>query len=610
MCIRFFKGLTLHALCAGLLRCALWALLAPAAAQASAFQVEVAYHLDASRELTPEQVQALPPEAWHRNGTATHSFGFTDAVAWFQVRVRPASGAAQDALLEITHPRLSSVQVFAIDAVTATPTDPVVMGAMLPFSQRPIKHRNFLVPLQVISDQPTLWLVRVETQTALQASLVVYTRAEFDDIEHWRVMGHGIYAGVLLAMLVYSLVSFSTSRDTIHLWFLGVALSYAVWVMDMAGLSFQWLWPQAPHWNVIGGLLAASLATLCGVQFVAHLLRFKDHWLTGWRVSRAQVGSILVSMVVCLFLPIKFGILLTTAAAMINLLVLICLAVWQARKQEEVARGLLKTGLVFVAGASAIVAARFGWLPSSLWLEYLPQISTVVDMSLFLNLLAARTEAERKQREQAQLDQLAQQMQWNAVLESKVEERTEELKRLNQSLAALSRTDALTGLFNRRYLEECIDALLNRCRRDRSLMAIFMLDIDHFKRVNDIHGHAAGDECLRTVAQRLLSGTRLGEDVLVRWGGEEFCLVALVWDIPMAASLGERLCSSISADAVNHGDTSIAITASIGIAVGTPQTRQEMLDIQQRADESLYAAKATGRNRCVLAPMPSGLGGL
>jgi diguanylate cyclase (GGDEF)-like protein len=149
---------------------------------------------------------------------------------------------------------------------------------------------------------------------------------------------------------------------------------------------------------------------------------------------------------------------------------------------------------------------------------------------------------------------------------------------------------------------------LARRRREGLLMAIYMLDIDHFKRLNDTHGHAAGDACLRTVAQRLLGSVRQGLDVLVRWGGEEFCLVALVSDAREAAELGERLRLSVCEQPVTHGALLIDVTLSVGLATGLPATRLEMLDLQQRADESLYAAKALGRNRCVSATQPSGLG--
>jgi diguanylate cyclase (GGDEF)-like protein len=284
------------------------------------------------------------------------------------------------------------------------------------------------------------------------------------------------------------------------------------------------------------------------------------------------------------------------------------MATWLAHRQVATARMFLMTFSVVVVAGCILAASKMGRLPVNRWIDHAPQISSALEMLLFSIVLAARMEAERKRREQTQRDMIDQHLHWKAELENKVAERTDELKQLNQSLAKLSRTDALTGFFNRRYLEECVDNELAHCRSEGLKMAIYMLDIDHFKRLNDTHGHAAGDACLRSVVQRLLGCTRPGQDVLVRWGGEEFCLVALVPDARYAAELGDRLRASVCEQAIQHGSLLMDVTASVGVAVGVPRTRLDMLDQQQRADESLYAATALGRNRCVSATLPSGLG--
>ena len=595
---------------AGLLGALLACWLCPATAQAKGYEVELAYHLDASQGLTLAQVQALPEAAWRDSGSTSLSLGYTDAAAWFRIRVKARAGAEPEGLMEVSYPVLAELQVFAPPTGAAPAPAPLRMGALLPFEQRPTEHRNFVWAVSLQPGDTAEWWVRVVTPTALQFPLKVYERTAFERTEHWRVLAQGGYLGVVLAMLVYSLFLWIVSRDASYFWYIGWMLSYAGVVTGMAGFNYQWLWPESPRWNLISMQLMLALAAISGMLFFSALVRLKAHSGRAWRLILALVGLELVSVGVSLWGPLTLSIGMAIGAAVFSMTNTVGVAVWLALRQVAAARDFLKTFLVFVVGACTIVATKLGWLPTGGWLEYVPQISSALAISLFSLMLGARMEAERKLREHTQREMLEQQVRWNAELEGKVAERTDELKRLNHALAKLSRTDALTGLFNRRYLEECVDAELARCAKENLLMAIYMLDIDHFKRLNDSHGHAAGDECLRTVAQRLLACTRLGEDVLVRWGGEEFCLVALVWDVAAAAALGERLRASVCAEPVAHGEVQIAITASVGLAVGTPQTRLEMLDIQLRANESLYAAKATGRNRCVLAPVPSALGGL
>ena len=591
-------------------RALLCALLWQTPALANFYEVELAYHVDDSRAQTLAEVQQLPPSAWRNNGSSNASLGYTNAAVWFRIRVTSLAAFPQEGLLEIGYPVLGDLRVYQAEHFRDPSLAPLALGADLPFAQRPIRHRNFVLPLNLSSGESTEWLVRVQTKTAMQFPVLMHDRAVFTDGEESRLIAHGIYVGVVLAMLAYNAYLLIALRDWAYLWYVGWMLSFAGFVLTIGGMSYQWVWPQSPEWNLTSLPVLLSAAVLCGVLFHASLVQIKEHWPWGWQASRwlaaLQTALILGSLV----LPYKLAILLAISGAFICMVCVMSMAAWLAHRQVATARMFLMTFSVVAVAGCILAASKMGWLPASRWIEHAPQISSALEMLLFSIVLAARMQAERQLREQTQQDMIEQHRQWKAELESKVAERTDELKQLNQSLAKLSRTDALTGLFNRRYLEECVEDELARRRREGLLMAIYMLDIDHFKRLNDTHGHAAGDACLRTVAQRLLGSVRQGMDVLVRWGGEEFCLVALVSDAREAADLGERLRLSVCEQPVTHGAMLIDVTLSVGLATGLPSTRLEMLDLQQRADESLYAAKALGRNRCVSATQPSGVGEL
>lgn len=159
-------------------------------------------------------------------------------------------------------------------------------------------------------------------------------------------------------------------------------------------------------------------------------------------------------------------------------------------------------------------------------------------------------------------------------------------------------TDALTGLFNRRYLDTHAKALFEQARAAASPLSTLVIDIDHFKSVNDTHGHAAGDSVLREFAQRLRRNTR-GVDLICRMGGEEFIIVMPDTPLWRARQIAERLRSCIATEPfrINVG-TQITVTASVGLA--TVETSDEGMDaLFGRADQALYAAKREGRNRVV-----------
>lgn len=170
-----------------------------------------------------------------------------------------------------------------------------------------------------------------------------------------------------------------------------------------------------------------------------------------------------------------------------------------------------------------------------------------------------------------------------------------QLKELNLALARASRTDTLTGLANRRALLERLDELAADARRDRGF-AVAMIDVDHFKRVNDSLGHAAGDAVLRTLGSLLAALVPPG-GMAGRWGGEEFLLIVPdAAGIDMAA-LCEQLRAGAAAGQVEHNQRQARVTVSIGIA--THEKALTFEDTLRDADRALYAAKSFGRNQIV-----------
>jgi diguanylate cyclase len=165
----------------------------------------------------------------------------------------------------------------------------------------------------------------------------------------------------------------------------------------------------------------------------------------------------------------------------------------------------------------------------------------------------------------------------------------------NRLLSEISRTDGLTRLLNRRYWEEAACAEFQRCRRGGHRASVLMLDIDHFKAINDRHGHPAGDEVIRSVAG-ILRDTLRGQDVPGRYGGEEFGIVLPDTGAAGAEAIAERVRRRIEAAALSK--SGVRATASIGIAELDSQDRDHTVWIAH-ADRALYAAKERGRNRSV-----------
>ena len=187
-------------------------------------------------------------------------------------------------------------------------------------------------------------------------------------------------------------------------------------------------------------------------------------------------------------------------------------------------------------------------------------------------------------------------------LDHMVEERTAQLKTLAETNRVLSITDELTGCLNRRTLESRLREELGRSQRYQRNLSVICLDLDFFKRVNDTHGHAAGDEVLRSVGQQLRGSTRLNLDWIVRMGGEEFLIVLPETELEPALAHAERLRKKIEAQPVTHDGREIRLTASLGVAQWKMQESGQSLVM--RADAHQYEAKEAGRNRVCPSPVP------
>ncbi len=195
---------------------------------------------------------------------------------------------------------------------------------------------------------------------------------------------------------------------------------------------------------------------------------------------------------------------------------------------------------------------------------------------------------------------------WYAVrfvtqrLEHEVSNRTEEVHRLNERLGYLAVTDELTGLANRRSLLETLDEEVSRAHRHGFALTLLMFDLDHFKRINDNHGHPIGDEVLRHVGH-VVRALKRSSDVAGRYGGEEFCLALPHTDPEGGVVIAERLRKEVSGRQFPTGeDTLLVATVSIGIATLSPE--MTVSELIEAADKALYMAKSSGRDCVQIAP--------
>ncbi len=216
-------------------------------------------------------------------------------------------------------------------------------------------------------------------------------------------------------------------------------------------------------------------------------------------------------------------------------------------------------------------------------------------------LLAALASQAAVAIENADLDRRLNEL--NQSLEEKVQERTADLVRANERLSVLNKeleeiaiTDSLTQAFNRQYFMDRLKQEVKRAYRYGVPVSLLLIDVDHFKNVNDTHGHQAGDFVLVGMSSVIKEQLR-ETDLFARYGGEEFCLISTAMDLGEAVQLADRLRSLVGRVDLNYRGTHIGITVSIGVSAWEPSIKDDFEALIRRSDEALYRAKEQGRNR-------------
>jgi diguanylate cyclase (GGDEF)-like protein len=189
------------------------------------------------------------------------------------------------------------------------------------------------------------------------------------------------------------------------------------------------------------------------------------------------------------------------------------------------------------------------------------------------------------------------QMRVRERLERTLRSTQEALEKQNAALARLADTDGLTGLANRRHLDERMAQEIARAARERTPLSLIMIDVDFFKRYNDTYGHAAGDDCLRTVARVLAATVNRPADLAARFGGEEFAVLLPNTGQDGARRIAEAICQGVRAAAMPHSASELGfVTISAGIATAVPAPGGDGRALVEAADAALYEAKEAGRN--------------
>ncbi|MDZ7856653.1 diguanylate cyclase [Sphaerotilus sp.] len=438
-----------------------------------------------------------------------------------------------------------------------------------PMSWRAMPARTHVLPLDLAPGRYTL-LLRVATTGGLITPMQLLTPEQYSQREYRVQLVQGLSSGIVLCLLFYSLAQWASLRDGMFAFYSLSISGLGLFLFSFNGLGLQHLWGEHVR---VSAVLSPACVLLSGAGAFLFIDRVLDIRALSRRMSRVmQVGAVAAVVSVALLLVDVFGYREGQQASKVLGQLPMFLALpfaWRRWRQGDRAAAYMFIGwAVYAVGGLTTALLLAGHVAATPVTLNALQAASLVEMVMWLVVMGMRVE----------------QLRWAA----------EQATRDGDHLRHLAETDALTGLLNRRGLQAAVTPLLDRLRPGR-LLAVYLVDLDGFKQINDLRGHEVGDRVLVEVGLRLCAQVR-DVDLVSRTGGDEFVL--LVGDLPddaAAERIGEDLMQALEAPMV-LGTHVCRVGATIGYALA-PMDGLDMAGLLRRADRAMYLGKQAGKRQ-------------
>jgi diguanylate cyclase len=560
-------------------------------------------HLDVSSPSSADKWQPCREE--------TLDFGIDPSPFWVRFTVHNTALPATIWLLEVARSSLEPIDVICYDHDSNTWCDIHQTGIVLPATaKRSYGHPVF--PLHLSATHHSTIYMRFPATANMRIPLTLWQHDALFTWNNKHLLVFGLFFGTIVALLCYNGSLFFVTRDWNYLLFSCYGLSVLLLSLACSGLGYQYLWSGNSWITVHATGFFSSLSLCLAALFVHQFLSLKKYG--GWVLWTNPLLVAFWALACVLFIVRPNAPLLVfwPFAALVSCLIILAIAISLWRKGNVSARYVTIAWIAFVLVALVFVLTLSGRIAYGLVVQYGQMTGFTIEVFLLSLALAERVNREQTERKAAQ-ERMLETQRFNAEkLEQRVHRRTRELERTlasleeaNKELADLTITDALTRIYNRRYFDQAIENEFGRAVRTGEPLSLIMGDLDHFKVINDTHGHRAGDECLKAMAGVLKVPVIRSTDVAARYGGEEFAVILPATDQDSAVQVAERIRLAVEELDIVYADRPIPLRLSLGVAGWIPQTGEQVIALIHAADTALYQAKENGRNQVVAAALPS-----
>lgn len=511
-----------------------------------------------------EAIAAHASGKFTASSSAILTFGIGARPVWVHLAVSNPSGIRQGRRLLIENAWQDQVDVYFVRGAQLVSS--VGLGDSKRFNERPIPGRFFAVDHDFDVGATDIF-IRVQTDDPIVLPIFLLTQADSVRREQIQSYSYGFVYGYLIALLAYNVLLYLSLRDKRNLRYAAFIAMFVMLNFAYTGHGFAWLWPEQvtlQRWFIPNLMV---LYGVCGLIFAQCFLSTRVNFP---RTHKAVTGISVLSMTLVAMATIfassqLYALLVAFTFAIFFSFMMLVLGLMSFFAGHQFSRYFLIASIASMIGAAVTTLAVWGLIPFSDMKYRAIEIGMLIDATLLALALAAQVRLI--QRERIFAEQRA-------------------------------TRDPLTDLYNRRSFLEMAHPIWSTAQRNARDVSLIMLDIDHFKSINDRFGHAMGDAALVAITKVLAKVVREG-DIVARWGGEEFLILLPETSLKFAVALAERLQNAISGIRLPSGSMEITLTASFGVA--HKNKHENLENVISEADNFLYQSKNTGRNKITSA---------
>ncbi|HKI62960.1 MAG TPA: diguanylate cyclase, partial [Mariprofundaceae bacterium] len=490
---------------------------------------------DKSGKIDIRSLRKQPEDAWKPNIEHHPGFGFSDSAFWFRASL--ASPESLNWLLEIDSPTLDEIGLYLFAGEKLI--QEVQTGDSRPFAERPLQFREFILPLSLPPNRLATLYLRVKSTGSLQVPMNLWLEDSFYQQDELETAALGLFIGSVLVMALYNLFLYLRVHEPAYIYYVFYVTTFGFFIVGLTGWGYKYLWPESPGFQQYNLGISITLGGIFVCRFIHHFL---DLPALAPRIGYVLAGAAFIQFALLCLLPFAPYNTIVQAALIITILIAMMaqysgIQLWHRNID---ARYFTIAWSAFLLAVIMSILEKFSLIPLANWTDAVLPTCMLLELILLSMALGERISRETQQRIQAQQDVIQLHTEAEKILEQKVNERTLELKEANAKLEILSITDDLTGIFNHRHFLARAEHAIKLSQRYQRPIALIMMDVDHFKSVNDTHGHAAGDEVLKHVVATCCRINR-ETDIFGRLGGEEFGILLLETPAASAFEVAERL---------------------------------------------------------------------